>query len=190
MTALREGLSGAAEVRPVRYEYMEKAERSGKRAGPPRFEQVVEEHMDAIRSAAAEAGTAPLFLVGRSMGSRAGVEALGRLQEAGDAAAGRVRGVVCLSYPLVVPSSGKRRDAHLVRLDAGGPPVLFVVGGRDKMSPLPLLEEARAAMAAASEVHVVESGDHGLAVTKRSGIDQAESDAAVMRRVLAFIASS
>lgn len=78
-----------------------------------------------------------------------------------------VDGLVFLGYPLHPPGKPERvRDAHLYDITA---PMLFVEGTRDPFCPLPTLEKVRSQLAARSELHVVEDGDHSLKVRKSSG---------------------
>jgi predicted alpha/beta-hydrolase family hydrolase len=72
-------------------------------------------------------------------------------------------------------------------------PVLFVQGTRDDLCPLDHLERVRREMMAPSELHVVETGDHSLEVTKtdmrETGRTQDDIDAEVLSAVTAFVAS-
>ena len=115
-----------------------------------------------------------VVLVGKSMGSRMACHLA--LEEPVDA-------LVCLGYPLVGQSGGVR-DEVLVKLRT---PVLFVQGTRDKLCPLEHLATVRERMSAPNALHVVETGDHSLVVTKKSGIAQATSDAAALDAIRAFL---
>jgi predicted alpha/beta-hydrolase family hydrolase len=124
----------------------------------------------------------PVWLVGKSMGSRVGCHVAARAPE-------RVAGVVCFGYPLI--GQGPRaplRDAVLRELTV---PTLFIQGTRDAMCPLDALEAARAAMRAPSTVHVVPTGDHSLQVTRAwstaNGQDQGAVDDAILGAVRAFV---
>jgi predicted alpha/beta-hydrolase family hydrolase len=133
----------------------------------------------AHRAALAEARRrhpGPAVLVGKSMGGRVGCHvALGE----------RVAGVVCLGYPLR-GQRGAVRDEVLLALRV---PILFVQGSRDGLCPLDLLENVRARMAAPSELHVVEGGDHSLKVAARALAARGEAQDAVEERALAAIAA-
>lgn len=122
----------------------------------------------------------PALLAGKSMGSRVGCHLA--VERPAD-----VLGLVCLGYPLV-GQSGKRRDEVLLALRA---PVLFVQGTRDRLCPLDLLAEVRTKMSAPSALHVVETGDHDLRITKRhereARTTQAASDAAVLAAIERFV---
>lgn len=100
-----------------------------------------------------------LFIGGKSMGGRIASYLPGR----GVAC----DGLVFFGYPLHPPGRPDRiRDAHLYDLTT---PMLFVQGSRDPFCPLPLLEEVRTKMKAASALIVVDDGDHSLKVRKSTG---------------------
>ncbi|KAF1362245.1 hypothetical protein EJ07DRAFT_153800 [Lizonia empirigonia] len=100
----------------------------------------------------------PLAFGGRSMGARAAViaatEVLAGLREQ------RAARLVLVSYPLQGPKDV--RDQILLDLPRAVE-VLFIVGERDAMCPLDLLE-TRERMVARSRVVVVEGADHGMNV--------------------------
>lgn len=171
-----------AAVVPLTFGYMARAESEGRRIPPSPFARLVDEHVEAVRRVQGD-----VVLVGKSMGSRTGAQALARLQEAGDPAARRVRACVCLGFPLR-SLSGRRavRSETLLALGPGAP-VLLVSGTRDKMAPAALLRETAAGMRAPVSVMAVPDGDHSLAVTRRSGIAQDASDDAVERAIAALI---
>ncbi|HHH12224.1 MAG TPA: alpha/beta hydrolase, partial [Sorangium sp.] len=100
--------------------------------------------------------------------------------------------LVCLGYPLV--SSGKSKALRDEVLKALRTPVMFVQGTRDRMCPLPLLAEVRAAMTASSRLHVVETGDHSLLATKRwlkaRQLSQPQLDEQTLAAVMEFVAAT
>lgn len=118
--------------------------------------------LESTYSAVAEAvaGEADrLFLGGKSMGGRIAshIVADGAICD----------GLVFLGYPLHPPGKPEKiRDAHLHKVKV---PMLFVEGTRDQFCPLETLEKVRAEIPTASEVQVIEGGDHSLKVAKSSG---------------------
>lgn len=168
----RLGALGA--VRPFDYPYMQ---RPGRRP-PDRLPTLIEAHREQVR--ALREAHERIVLIGKSMGSRVGCHLA--LEES-------VTALVCFGYPLRSPS-GKMRDEVLLALDT---PVLFIQGTRDKLCPLDLLAETRAAMRAASQLHVVETGDHSLQITrthaKRSQTSQADADAGMLAAIETFLAT-
>ena len=178
MRAWAERLGALGDVTPFDYPYM----RAGRKV-PDRPDALIAAHKEALAGVRARAGTsataAPIFLAGKSMGSRIGCHVA--LEEP-------VAGLVCLGYPLVAGGSGAVRDDVLVALRTR---ILFVQGTRDPLCPLPRLEEVRARMTAPNELHVVEGGNHSLEVSggkKKNAAGQAESDASVLESIRRFVA--
>ncbi len=121
-----------------------------------------------------------MVLIGKSMGGRIGCHVA--LEES-------VSALVCLGYPLCGGGDPtKLRDKILREIRT---PILFVQGTRDKLCPLDLLEKVRREMTAANELHVVEGGDHSLAVTKSqlraAGETQAEVDGRILQAIRDFL---
>lgn len=120
-----------------------------------------------------------VVLIGKSMGSRVGCHVAAEDPTA-------ARALVCLGYPLV-GQNGTVRDEVLLALRT---PILFVQGTRDAMCPLEHLARVRARMTAPSALHVVDTGDHSLVVTKSSGVTQADVDVAILEAIRAFVVGS
>jgi predicted alpha/beta-hydrolase family hydrolase len=100
-----------------------------------------------------------LVLGGRSMGARAAVMAATEDDE-------KVMELVLVSYPLKGPKDDIR-DQILKDLPASIR-VLFVIGDRDAMCPLDMLDEVRQKMKAKSQLVVVRGADHGMHVRPAS----------------------
>ena len=163
-------LQELGDVETFDYDYM----REGRKR-PDRLPQLIAAHRAALLEARARFG-APVFLIGKSMGGRIGCHLA--LEE-------KVQGLVCLGYPLcAMGDRSKMRDEVLRSL---GTPILFVQGTRDALCPLDLLEEVRARMTAPSTLHIVEDGDHSLAVSKRQLKTAGETQDEVDRRILSAI---
>jgi predicted alpha/beta-hydrolase family hydrolase len=95
-----------------------------------------------------------LVLGGRSMGARAAVMAASEDEEE------KVTELVLVSYPLKGPKDDVR-DQILLDLSASVK-VLLIIGDRDAMCPLDMLEDVRSKMKAASQLVIVRSADHGM----------------------------
>jgi hypothetical protein len=80
-------------------------------------------------------------------------------------------GAVYLGYPLHPP--GRPEKLRREHLAAVRPPQLFVSGSRDTLARLDLLRAAVEALPR-STLHVVDGGDHSLAVRKRTGVQGSE----------------
>jgi len=152
------------------------------RKRPDRLEVLIEAHRAAWRGATAK-HEGPVVLVGKSMGGRVGCHLA--LDTPVDA-------LICLGYPLV--GMGKRspvRDAVLRALQV---PILFVQGTRDRMCPLDQLATVRDQMNAPSALHVVQTGDHSLQITKthtrQTGASQADADDEAARAIAAFLSQT
>jgi len=109
----------------------------------------------------------PVVLGGRSLGGRV-ASLLAAGEDGGEAV--RCDGLLLLAYPLC---AARRRagDALRVRTDHWprlSVPVRFVVGDRDELCPLTLLDRERCSLAD-SAVHVVRGADHGMRVRVRDG---------------------
>ncbi|TNE92211.1 MAG: alpha/beta hydrolase [Deltaproteobacteria bacterium] len=161
-------------VVPFDYPYMA----AGKKA-PNRLPQLIEAHREVLRRERREGEK--VVLAGKSMGSRVGCHL--SLEEPVDA-------LVCLGYPLV--GMGKKRavrDQVLVDLRT---PVLFVQGTRDNLCPLDTLAEVRERMTAPSSLHVVDTGNHSLQVTKgwmkQTGLTQEDADVSALAAIREFLA--
>jgi predicted alpha/beta-hydrolase family hydrolase len=118
----------------------------------------------AIASVRARGGlpTESLFCGGKSMGGR--IISNIAVSPAGEGLT--LSGLVFLGYPLHPPKKPDvRRDAHLPRVPF---PMLFVQGSRDELGDAAEIREIVRRIPHAS-LHVVEGGDHSLALLKRDG---------------------
>ena len=164
-------LSTLGSVVTFDYPYMRE-----RRRRPDPQPKLIEAHRQALADARKVEPGKAVVLAGKSMGSRIGCHLA--LEE-------RVSAIVCFGYPL--KGAGARaalRDQVLVELEA---PILFVQGSRDALCPLELLETVRARMRAPNELHVVEGGDHSLAVTKSRLAEAGERQADVDQRIFSAV---
>lgn len=174
MQAWRDRLATLGDVVTFDYPYM----KTGRRL-PDRQPALIAAHAQALAEARART-TGPVFLIGKSMGSRIGCHVA--LQEA-------VSGIVCLGYPLVSRTSGALRDEVLVALRT---PILFVQGTGDPLCPLDKLQAVRERMQARHELFVVAGGNHSLEISraKSKRAVQDASDRAVLEAIRAFVESN
>lgn len=167
-------LANIGDVEVFDYDFMRED-----RKRPDRLPQLIAAHRRALIDAAyARRSThTRIILIGKSMGGRVGCHV--SLEE-------KVDGLVCLGYPLcAMGDRAKLRDTVLRALTT---PILFVQGTRDSLCPLDLLEQVRVEMTVSNYLHVVESGDHSLLVTKRALQAASETQEDVDLRVEAAIA--
>lgn len=162
-------------VATLRYQfpYLEAGKR---RPDPPK--RLVHTVRRAVALAGELAPELPLFAGGKSMGGRMTSTA------AAEAPLPGVHGLVFLGYPLHPPKKpGTARAAHLAGVTV---PMLFLSGTRDDLADLELLRPVLAPLPLAA-LHVVEGGDHSLAVLKRSGRTNDEAMAEVCDTAAAWI---
>jgi predicted alpha/beta-hydrolase family hydrolase len=117
-----------------------------------------------------------LFIGGKSMGGRMATHlaaSWANLQ------VGPLRGVIALGYPLHPPGKpAQLRVAHLPSIDV---PMLIVQGERDAFGTPEELRPVLRGLKAKVTLHVIESGDHSLAVRRATDF------AAIAERVAAWI---
>ena len=176
MQSWKKILSEIGEVGTFDYDYM----REGRKRPDP-LPQLIAAHREALNRARERYRPERTILVGKSMGGRIGCHV--SLEE-------KLDGLICLGYPLCqMGDRAKLRDQVLRALTT---PILFVQGSRDSLCPLDLLERVRAEMKAPNFLHVVETGDHSLRVSKRqlqgSNQTQEDVDQRVFQSITEFIA--
>ena len=100
-------------------------------------------------------------LGGRSMGARAAVIAATEHLSSSPTSSSDLK-LVLVSYPLKGPKDDIRDQILLDLPSSVG--VLFIIGDKDAMCPLDLLNKTRKKMAAKSQLVVVKGADHGMHV--------------------------
>ena len=120
----------------------------------------------AVDAAARAAPGLPLLAGGKSMGGRMTSLAASETPLPG------VRGLAFFGFPL--HPAGKPGTARGDHLDGVTVPMLFLQGTRDRLADLDLLRPVCERLGAAAKLHVVEGGDHGFGVLKRSGRSDGE----------------
>eukprot|EP00249_Psilotum_nudum_P004645 c18148_g1_i1 orf=305-1000(-) len=168
--------TGAVEVVTFDYPYCA----GGKRSAPPKAERLVDPHVEEIKRALAKYAGHPLVLIGKSMGSRVSCMVAGRKDI-------EVAAVVCLGYPLKGVNGTLRADT-LIGLPV---PVMFVQGTKDALCPLDKLKDVKKKMAVATELHLIDGGDHSFKVNKKAlkehGLTQAEVEQNAVESIQAFL---
>ena len=166
-------LEGLGPVRAFDYPYV-----AAGRKAPDRLPKLLARHGEVLAEVRAEHPDRPIFLAGKSMGSRVGCH-LAVEQD--------VAGVICFGYPLV-GGKGQVRDEVLLQLRR---PVLFIQGTRDRLCPLEVLAEVRPRMQTETHLHVVEGGDHSLKLRKVDlstlGLTQHGADGLIEPSIRAFV---
>jgi predicted alpha/beta-hydrolase family hydrolase len=172
MTQLASGLAERA-IEVVRFEFpfLRRPRRDGRRGAPDRmavleasFREIVERVRD----------DKPLFLAGKSLGSRVAVHIADSLS---------ARGVLAFGYPFHPPKRPTQlRVAPLLELRA---PCLIVQGTRD---PFGTPEQiASYGLPAAVQVHWLADGDHSFEPRKLSGRSAAQNLNEAIERAAEFV---
>jgi predicted alpha/beta-hydrolase family hydrolase len=172
MRRWRERLRALGEVTAFDYPYMQ-----AHRKMPDRMPALVASHRVELAKVRAEANGAPVFLIGKSMGSRVGCHV--SLEEPVD-------GLVCMGYPLVSGSSGALRDEVLVALKT---PILFLQGTHDSLCPIPKLEDVRARMTAPNWLWTIQDANHSLELpsVKRTPALQEDAELSALDAIRRFL---
>lgn len=154
MTAVARGFARRRiDVVTFDFPYMRAGKKVPDRA--PVLENAFAQVIDAARQ---WSGASRFFIGGKSMGGRIATH-LGAARLDG------LAGIVVFGYPLHPP--GKPDQLRVAHLPSIAAPVLVLQGERDAFGTPPELKPALASMTAPVALHVVEGGDHSLAVSGR-----------------------
>ncbi len=142
------------------FNYMDKRLVDGKRYPPDRMPKMLACFSKVI---AETDSSLPLFLVGKSMGSRV---AATLIEEAFD----KVKGVVCIGYPFHPPK--KPDKLRLEPLQKNKKPVLILQGDRDALGNQEEVNQYQ--LSQLCQVEFFADGDHNLKPRVRSGFTHKE----------------
>jgi len=125
-----------------------------------------------------EIARGPIAIGGKSMGGRIASQV---------AAAGSegIAGLVLLGYPLHPP--GKPEQLRTKHLPALAVPMLIVQGERDAFGTPDELRPVLRALAAKTELFVIEGGDHSFKVPKSAGTPQPQVHARVLDEIARWL---
>jgi len=144
------------------YPYMQRARETGRRRPPDRRVVLERAHHAAIKELARVAPKSRILLAGKSLGGR-----IASYVTAEDTDGGLTAGLVFFGYPLHPRKQHEKiRCDHFAILSV---PALFLQGTRDDLCDLDLLTQALGTYAGSATLQIVEGGDHGFDVLKRSG---------------------
>ncbi len=185
MVSFAEGLAARGlDVITFNFLYTEQGRRAPDRG--PRLEACYRAVVETARARRPDVAARPLLVGGKSMGGRIASQIAAAPEE--DAAETGpeldVAGLVLLGYPLHPPGRPDRmRDAHLPRI---GVPMLVVQGSRDTFGTPDELRPVLASLPTA-RLHVVEGGDHSLAIRRKSAPPREEIYATVMDEIVGWV---
>lgn len=168
MQATADGL-GARGLAVARFHfpYMQRRVDEGTRRPPDRAPVLLDTWRAMIDTALGWQGAGPLVLAGKSMGGRMASMLLA------DGRGDPARAAVYLGYPLHAPGKTEAlRDAHLPDVPV---PQLFLSGTKDSLARLDLLEGCVAKLGSNATLHLVQGGDHSLAVRRSAPLEGADA---------------
>ena len=158
--------------------YTEQGRRAPDRG--PRLEACYRAVVDTTRAGRPDVASRPLLIGGKSMGGRIASQIVAAPQ----GPEVDVAGLVLLGYPLHPPGKPDRmRDAHLPQI---GVPLLVVQGSRDSFGTPDELRPVLASMKD-TRLHVVEGGDHSLAIRRTSAPSREQIYATVMDEIVRWV---
>ncbi len=178
MVAMADALAGHG-VATLRFmfPYMQ-----GESRRPPDGEKILRATLTAAAAEAVRrARGLPVFAGGKSMGGRMTSRAMA------DTSLPDVEGLVFLGFPL--HPAGKPSDERATHLSDVSVPMLFVQGTRDRLATLDLLQPVLDGLSDLATLHIVDGGDHSLAVPKRSGQTSEEVLDSVAGHIAAWMTS-
>lgn len=133
----------------------------------------------AVEEATRQCAGLKLVAGGKSFGGRMTSQAQSKAPLPG------VKGLAFLGFPLHADKKPSTERAE--HLGGVAIPMLFLQGKRDGLADLDLLKPVVAALGAKATLHVIEGGDHGFAVLKKSGRTDDEALAEVLDTLAAWI---
>ena len=185
MMSFAEGLAARGlDVITFNFLYIEQGRRAPDRG--PRLEACYRAVVKTARARRPEVAARPLLVGGKSMGGRIASQITAAPEENAAETGPEldVAGLVLLGYPLHPPGRPDRmRDAHLPRI---GVPMLVVQGSRDTFGTPDELRPVLASLPTA-RLHVVEGGDHSLAIRRKSAPPREEIYATVMDEIVGWV---
>lgn len=177
MQTIANGLA-AAGIRVVRFNfpYMQKRQEDGRKRPPDRQPKLLECFAEILTS---QAGQAPLFIAGKSMGGRMAT----LLASLEPEICREVKGILCLGYPFHAPGKAEQwRAEHFAELPC---PTLLLQGERDSFgNRQEILEHG---LVAPVSVRFITDGDHSFKPRKASGLSENDNQQTAISQMVEFI---
>ncbi|WDD97713.1 alpha/beta family hydrolase [Thalassomonas actiniarum] len=158
------------------FPYMDKRRVDGKRYPPDRMPKLLDCYREVIRQ---QSQALPVFLAGKSMGSRVGATLAGEAL----AQPGQVKGVICLGYPF--HPQKKPEKLRLEPLQQTLLPTLIVQGERDALGSKDDIAGYR--LSDLCQLVFLPDGDHDLKPRVKSGFSQEQHMQSAADEILRFI---
>ncbi|QOL24528.1 alpha/beta hydrolase [Thalassotalea sp. LPB0316] len=158
------------------FPYMAKRAIDGKKYPPNKMPVLVEAYQAILTDIGTEL---PLFIGGKSMGSRVAMTLLGEDEHMSE----RVTGAICLGYPFHPP---KKPEKHrLAPLMVNRVPTLICQGDRDTLGNKPEIDSYL--LAAHYQLMFLPDGDHDFKPRVRSGYNQEQHLVSVAQAIRGFV---
>ncbi|TRX57076.1 alpha/beta family hydrolase [Thalassomonas sp. M1454] len=153
------------------FPYMQQRKLDGKRRPPNRMPILLETYLNHINQ---YTGALPLFIGGKSMGSRVAATLANE---------DKVLGVFCIGYPFHPQKQPEK--LRLEPLQATTKPILIVQGTRDALGSKE--DIASYDLAANLNVHFLEDGDHDLKPRVKSGFTHQQHKNSAVNAIAEFV---
>ncbi|WDE10461.1 alpha/beta family hydrolase [Thalassomonas haliotis] len=158
------------------FPYMDKRRVDGKRYPPDRMPKLLDCYSEVLKL---QAGSLPLFLAGKSMGSRVGATLAGEIL----AEDKLVKGVICLGYPF--HPQKKPQKLRLEPLQQTLLPTLILQGERDALGSKD--EIAGYDLSELCQLVFLADGDHDLKPRVKSGFSHEQHMQSAVDEIVRFI---
>lgn len=167
------------------FPYMDRRALLGKKYPPDRMPKLLDCYQQVIEYVQTqdEADSLPLFIGGKSMGSRAAASLLSKEQELDFEHASSINGVFCLGYPF--HPAKKPEKLRLAPLQLATKPVLIVQGERDTLGSKAEIDEY--SLSDLCQCVFLEDGDHSLKPRVKSGFTYEQHLSKAAEQISLFI---
>ncbi len=167
------------------FPYMDKRALLGKKYPPDRMPKLLDCYQQVIEYVQTqdEADSLPLFIGGKSMGSRAAASLLSKEQGLDFEHASSINGVFCLGYPF--HPAKKPEKLRLAPLQLATKPVLIVQGERDTLGSKAEIDEY--SLSDLCQCVFLEDGDHSLKPRVKSGFTYEQHLSKAAEQISLFI---
>lgn len=167
------------------FPYMDKRALLGKKYPPDRMPKLLDCYQQVIEYAQTqdEVDSLPLFIGGKSMGSRAAASLLSKEQGLDFEHASSINGVFCLGYPF--HPAKKPEKLRLAPLQLATKPVLIVQGERDTLGSKAEIDEY--SLSDLCQCVFLEDGDHSLKPRVKSGFTYEQHLSKAAEQISLFI---
>jgi len=167
------------------FPYMDKRALLGKKYPPDRMPKLLACYQEAIKHVVNQTASheLPLFIGGKSMGSRVAATIITEPEALDMALANKIKGVFCLGYPF--HPAKKPEKLRLEPLLNANKPVLIVQGERDTLGSQ--TEIASYSLTENCQCVFLEDGDHSLKPRVKSGFTYAAHMKRAVDEIVTFI---